>query len=653
MATAVNDGDDPDDEDQQEIITCPICFEIYKKPMYLPCLHTFCETCLKQYITSRFKTLPSKTDINKPKSFPCPICRLDVPVSDLCHSAENTLSKLPSNHFIATLLDQHRLKTKEKQCDPCLIFEKHNPAVSWCTVCNELLCTNCDVCHRAMKATQGHKICPIRKIKSETKSITTLEFCTQHEDKRTELYCMDHKQPCCSICVTVHYHKCEHVKTLNNAAKGIPDSQEIREFSAFLKTMIDWLPTVLEGRKSNQKLLEKEKQQYQDKIRKMRENINKHLDQLEGRLNQELDGKYKESSKLIENDISEIESNLKVMRNYQKVLDTGLKNVSDIHKFLEVNKIKQQHYECSELLKNRLNKMKNHEVEIQFENNWMNLISKLTKIGSVICTSSSLDLKLDWTVLGDTGKKNPRNCTARKIFNFSAGNGLTDGIFLPNDNVLLADYDGRKVIFCTLEGQVHKELSLSGRPCGIAEIDDREAAVVLKNTQNIQYIDLVNCKLGKLITVNQKLYRAIGYNGTNWNVGGYGGNIYIIDRTGNIIKTVTSGCSSTNCIACTTDRIYLTPGDELVCLDMKRSKMFSYTNDNFRGGRGISVDKEGNIYCCGYWSNNIHQLAPNGQFIKLIVTDIAQPFGIAFDKTGERFLVTHGKIEVTVFELQQ
>ncbi|KAJ8317639.1 hypothetical protein KUTeg_005543 [Tegillarca granosa] len=585
MATAVNDGDDPDDEDQQEIITCPICFEIYKKPMYLPCLHTFCETCLKQYITSRFKTLPSKTDINKPKSFPCPICRLDVPVSDLCHSAENTLSKLPSNHFIATLLDQHRLKTKEKQCDPCLIFEKHNPAVSWCTVCNELLCTNCDVCHRAMKATQGHKICPIGKVKSETKSITTLEFCTQHEDKRTELYCMDHKQPCCSICVTVHHHKCEHVKTLNNAAKEIPDSQEIREFSAFLKTMIDWLPTVLEGRKSNQKLLEKEKQQYQDKIRKMRENINKHLDQLEGRLNQELDGKYKESSKLIENDISEIESNL--------------------------------------------------------------------KIGSVICTSSSLDLKLDWTVLGDTGKKNPRNCTARKIFNFSAGNGLTDGIFLPNDNVLLADYDGRKVIFCTLEGQVHKELSLSGRPCGIAEIDDREAAVVLKNTQNIQYIDLVNCKLGKLITVNQKLYRAIGYNGTNWNVGGYGGNIYIIDRTGNIIKTVTSGCSSTNCIACTTDRIYLTPGDELVCLDMKRSKMFSYTNDNFRGGRGISVDKEGNIYCCGYRSNNIHQLAPNGQFIKLIVTDIAQPFGIAFDKTGERFLVTHGKIEVTVYELQQ
>ncbi|KAJ8307652.1 hypothetical protein KUTeg_014800 [Tegillarca granosa] len=604
MATAETD-------EVEKITKCPICLETYKSPKYLPCFHTTCETCLSQYINSVFKT-PNK-DVNKPKSFPCPICRTDVPVSDPGLSPEDIAATLPGNHLIVTLLDQIKLKSKDKLFDPCLVLEKHNKAVSWCTVCNEALCTHCDNCHKAMKMSQSHKLCPLEEIQSETRTITTLEVCTQHEGKKMKLYCMDHQQACCAICVTVHHRKCEHVKTLNDAAKGIKESPEITVLTESLKTMTDELSTILEGRKINLQELQRGKQQYLDKITRMRQDINKHFDQLEDKVNQELGGRYKEASILIGNDIAEIESSLKIMSNYQNVLDTGLKNVSDIHMFLEMHKIKQQHSERSELLKKRLEEMKHHEIELQFEDNWVNLLTNLTKIATVTINSTSLDVKSG--ILGGKGKTNLYNCTSRKIRNFSTGQYLTDGIFVPNDKVLLVDYNGRKVIFCTLEGQ----------------IDDREAAVVLYNTQNIQYIDIVNCKLGKLITVNNKLYQAIGYNGINLIVEGY----------------------KADYITCTTDRIYLTSGHKLVCSDMNGSHMFSYTNDNLRYGRGISVDKEGNIYCCGYWSQNIHQLTADGQFIKLIVTDITCPRGIAFDKTGERFLVTHHDNNVTVYELQE
>ncbi|KAJ8316659.1 hypothetical protein KUTeg_005788 [Tegillarca granosa] len=256
-----------------------------------------------------------------------------------------------------------------------------------------------------------------------------------------------------------------------------------------------------------------------DKISRMRQDINKHLDLLEEMVNQELGGSYKEASILIGNDIAEIESSLKVMSNYKNVLDTGLKNVSDIHVFLEMNKIKQKHSERSELLKKRLEEIKHHEIEIQFEDNWVNLKTNLTKIGTVTINSRPLDVKSG--IFGGKRKTNLHNYTSRMIRNFSTtGRCLTDGIFVPNDKVLLVDCTGCKVIFCTLEGHVHKELSLSGRPCSIVQIDDREAAVVLEGTQNIQYIDIVNCKLGKLITVNKTLYGAIGYNGTNLIVGG-------------------------------------------------------------------------------------------------------------------------------------
>ncbi|KAJ8311203.1 hypothetical protein KUTeg_011243 [Tegillarca granosa] len=643
MATAETD-------EVEKITKCPICLETYKSPKYLPCFHTTCETCLSQYITSVFKT--SNADVNKPRTFPCPICRTNVPVSDPSLSPEDIAAKIPGNHLIVTLLDQSKLKSKDKLCDPCSVLKKHNKAVSWCTVCNEALCTDCDHNHKAMKISQSHKIYSLEQKQSETRTITTLEVCTQHEGEKMKLYCMDHKQTCCAICVTVHHRKCEHVKTLNDAAKGIKESPEITDLTKSLKAMIDELSTVLESRKINLKELKRGRQQYLDKITKMRQDINKHFDQLEDRVSQELGCRYKEASILIGNDITEMENSLEVMCNYQNVIDNGLKNVSDILVFLEMNKIKQQYNEGSELLKKRLEEIKHHEIEIQFEDNWVNLMTNFTKIGTVKITSRPLDVKSG--ILGGKGKTNLHNCTSRMIRNFNRGRRLTDGIFLPDDKVLLVDYIGGKVIFCTLEGQVHKELSVSGYPCSIVQIDDRQAAVVLYSTQNIQYIDIVNCKLGKLIMVIKQLSGVIGYNGTNLIVGGTDGNIYMIDRTGNIIKTVTLGCS-TNYITCTTDRIYLTSYDKLVCLDMNGSLMFSYLNDNvcFADGRGISVDKDGNIYCCSYRSNNIHQLTPDGQFIKLIVRDITLPYGIAFDKTGKRFLVTHDGNNVTVYELQK
>ncbi|KAJ8311205.1 hypothetical protein KUTeg_011245 [Tegillarca granosa] len=499
----------------------------------------------KYHIVDKPKT--SNADVNKPRTFPCPICRTDVPVSDPGLSPEDIAAKIPGNHLIVTLLDQSKLKSKDKLCDPCSVLKKHNKAVSWCTVCNEALCTDCDHYHKAMKISQSHKIYALEQKQSETRTITSLEVCTQHEGEKMKLYCMDHKQACCAICVTVHHRKCEHVKTLNDAAKGIKESPEITDLTESLKALIDELSTVLESRKINLKELKRGRQQYLDKITKMRQDINKHFDQLEDRVKQELGCRYKEASILIGNDITEMENSLE----------------------------------------KRLEEIKHHEIEIQFEDNWVNLMTNFTKIGTVTITSRPLDVKSG--MLGGKGKTNFHNCTSRMIRNFNRGRRLTDGIFLPNDKIISEG----KVIFCTLEGQVHKELSVSGYPCSIVQIDDRQAAVVLYSTQNIQYIDIVNCKLGKLIMVIKQLSGVIGYNGTNLIVGGTDGNIYMIDRTGNIIKTVTLGCS-TNYITCTTDRIYLTSYDKLVCLDMNGSLMFSYLNDNvcFADGRGISVDKD-------------------------------------------------------------
>ncbi|KAK7479027.1 hypothetical protein BaRGS_00029697 [Batillaria attramentaria] len=52
---------------RDESLTCPLCLETFRTPKILPCLHTFCECCLKDLVHNH----PAGT-------FPCPSCRQEV-----------------------------------------------------------------------------------------------------------------------------------------------------------------------------------------------------------------------------------------------------------------------------------------------------------------------------------------------------------------------------------------------------------------------------------------------------------------------------------------------------------------------------------------------------------------------------------------------
>lgn len=51
---------------QDSFLSCSICFQAFNQPKALPCLHTFCEGCLRDYVASRFEGTGE---------FPCPLCR--------------------------------------------------------------------------------------------------------------------------------------------------------------------------------------------------------------------------------------------------------------------------------------------------------------------------------------------------------------------------------------------------------------------------------------------------------------------------------------------------------------------------------------------------------------------------------------------------
>ncbi|CAG2217733.1 unnamed protein product [Mytilus edulis] len=114
MATSLNVNEivEHTQEDFADLLTCTICLETFKQPKYLPCLHTFRETCINTYIVSTVKG-------EKSEGFKCPVCRRLVPIRENLENLETWAKSLPGNHFVVSMIDRKAMKKAEKLCDAC------------------------------------------------------------------------------------------------------------------------------------------------------------------------------------------------------------------------------------------------------------------------------------------------------------------------------------------------------------------------------------------------------------------------------------------------------------------------------------------------------------------------------------------------------
>ncbi|OXB53614.1 hypothetical protein ASZ78_007583, partial [Callipepla squamata] len=88
----------------KQFLICSICLDRYKNPKVLPCLHTFCERCLQNYIPAHSLTLS------------CPVCRQTSILP------EKGVSALQNNFFITNLMDVLQ-RTPENSIEESSILE--------------------------------------------------------------------------------------------------------------------------------------------------------------------------------------------------------------------------------------------------------------------------------------------------------------------------------------------------------------------------------------------------------------------------------------------------------------------------------------------------------------------------------------------------
>lgn len=120
------------------------------------------------------------------------------------------------------------------------------------------------------------------------------------------------------------------VESIELAASSVKHKPETTRLVGDLETMATHSEHILQDRKRNIDDLEKQKSNEKKSIRKMREQINEHLDKLENNMMDYLDKIHRQKSKEIENEISLFEHKQQSVSFYKLLLESVLKNSSDV-----------------------------------------------------------------------------------------------------------------------------------------------------------------------------------------------------------------------------------------------------------------------------------------------------------------------------------
>ena len=185
----------------QNNLTCPVCYQLFKNPKYLPCYHSYCEGCLeKMQVQSKII---------------CPECRKEAKVP------AGGVKELPNNFFINRLVDDLILKKKvdgeqEVKCDEC----DNDPVVSFCPECNIFLCHACNDHHKRNKRYRDHGVVPLTELKSNKdapiQAKVKIPLCKEH-DEQLKYYCETCDQLVCMYC-TVKKHNDHHHDSVKQMA---------------------------------------------------------------------------------------------------------------------------------------------------------------------------------------------------------------------------------------------------------------------------------------------------------------------------------------------------------------------------------------------------------------------------------------------------
>ncbi|XP_020900175.1 E3 ubiquitin-protein ligase TRIM9 [Exaiptasia diaphana] len=215
-------------------LTCPICLELFKRPIVLPCSHNLCTNCARRLLEPRgsSKAWVDWAVKNREKNYKshlepdvkCPSCRQKIPVDP------RGVDALPRNLILENVIERFKEERQpvaaSQNTEPilCQFCEDYAAQTATC-MCKECTFTYCGTCFDTYHPMKGplshHTIGPPEKKpqKSKDKNAT----CNEHDKEIMTLYCHKCSKAVCYMCKEFGEHKQHRVELLDAVFRKTKD----------------------------------------------------------------------------------------------------------------------------------------------------------------------------------------------------------------------------------------------------------------------------------------------------------------------------------------------------------------------------------------------------------------------------------------------
>ncbi|XP_062581642.1 E3 ubiquitin-protein ligase TRIM56-like [Saccostrea cucullata] len=284
-----------------EHLKCSLCSKFYKDPKTLPCLHTFCKTCILKYIGQNCIDKPSK----------CAVC---------FETFEKNPDDVKSNTYLENMI--HLLQTqtdcRDQVCNFCKFSGEIRLAVSQCLTCSEFLCEECSTSrHTFTTVTRDHKVVSLIEIRTgqhndAIRSLQCSEKCPLHIEEELRYFCVPCKTVTCRDC-SVLDHSGHKIKLLSVVRK---------ESENMIKPLQNELTVRLSDLKRKRELIKSDQGKIESMEAQMHSNISKKCSEAVSKIDK---GKNRVLMKL--NQVM-VPSRLSLRCGYEKI-SRGCKNIEE------------------------------------------------------------------------------------------------------------------------------------------------------------------------------------------------------------------------------------------------------------------------------------------------------------------------------------
>ena len=292
-----------------EDLSCKICYEIYKKPKQLPCLHSFCVACLNRLAETR--AVNGKIQ--------CPLCKKEVHVPE-----SGTFENFPSSFYINSLLDILAIKECGATRVTCGNCDKPNEQSSYCFDCSKFWCGECLNAHKILKDNKEHRVTALTDFQAHDFEdvLKRPAICKKehHDSNVLKYYCSICEEAACQVCLNLEHvgHEIKHLEAVTGDEKGKILVQveraktQLEQFTEDIKIAdVDWLQA-----KENVEAVKREVNSFaEEMIRVIREEQRRLITEAE-------------NTKKVEQD--RLTANKEKIRNQVKKIESAIKQAEDL-----------------------------------------------------------------------------------------------------------------------------------------------------------------------------------------------------------------------------------------------------------------------------------------------------------------------------------